>query len=450
MNQPLVQISNLTIGYTSQQGQVMQAVRDVSLTLQRGETLGIVGESGCGKSTLGIALLGYLRGGSSVLGGRVLIDGIDVFGLSQRELERLRGGRVGLVAQNSGRALTPTMRISTQINEALALHTGITGSAAYQRAVELLHQMRLPHPEVLLTRYPHQLSGGQQQRVAIAMALAGEPELLILDELTTGLDVTTQAHILKLLNDVVRASGATLVYISHDLGVIAHVSTRVAVMYAGEVVEYAPAADVFQRPLHPYTRGLLASIPRLQMSQIPRAMPGTPPALSDSRAGCAFTPRCPFATELCKEANPPLEPVASVSPTRHMVRCHHWEHVSTVPAGREPQQNGHAAEQRTSPQPVLDLADVDISYAHMGWLAHLRRRAMPPPTVSNINLTVYKGETLALVGESGSGKSTIVRSIAGLKLPHRGKITFDTNLLLILQESENAPLVLNGRSAITV
>jgi peptide/nickel transport system ATP-binding protein len=424
-NQPFVQISNLTIGYARRHGEQLIAVRDVSLALPRGETLGVVGESGCGKSTLGMAMMGYVRPGSQVLTGNVVIDGSDVFRLTQRELERLRGGRVGMVSQNAGQSLNPTMRVETQLRETLALHAGITGDAATSRALHLLEQMRLPHPDVLLKRYPHELSGGQQQRVAIAMAMAGEPHLLILDELTTGLDVTTQAHILNVLREVVCATATTMIYISHDLGVIAHVSAWVAVMYAGEIVEYAPVNHLFSSPAHPYTRGLLESLPRLAIAGIPSAMPGTPPTLSGARQGCAFTPRCPFASDKCNQANPSLKPTDATT-AQHLVRCHHWARVLAIPLDQALQQGMQQIQQPDgSTQPVIAMTGVDISYERRDWLTRLRRKASAPPTVSNMHITLYKGETLALVGESGSGKSTLLRSIAGLKPPRNGTIIFD-------------------------
>ncbi|NJP07788.1 MAG: ABC transporter ATP-binding protein, partial [Chloroflexaceae bacterium] len=260
MPEPLIQIENLSIGYSTRQGQVRPVVNNVSLTLGRGTTMGLVGESGCGKSTLSMALLAHLRRGSRVLSGRVLVDNIDVFQLEQRALERLRGQRVAFVPQNTSQALTPTIRIGDQAIEALRQHRKLDAATARQRVVDLFGHMRLPQPEAFLSRYPHELSGGQQQRVVIAMALARQPDVLVLDEPTTGLDVTTQAHVITLLTGMIREHGLTMLYVSHDLDVIAQISDQVAVMYAGEAVEVAPVAQLFAQPRHPYTLGLIASL----------------------------------------------------------------------------------------------------------------------------------------------------------------------------------------------
>ncbi|MEM9776771.1 MAG: ABC transporter ATP-binding protein [Chloroflexota bacterium] len=268
MSEKLVDIRNLSIGYTTKYGKLVHVLRDVNVQIAPGETLGLVGESGSGKSTLGQAMMGFLRSGSRVLNGEVYYDGHEMFSLSPKELESIRGRKIALIPQNAGQSLTPTIRIGKQIVEALELNANIKGAEAHDRAVELLGQVRLPTPPEIAMRYPHELSGGQQQRVAVAMALAGGPDMLVLDEPTTGLDVTTQAYLLELLSDVIKEMGTAMMYISHDLGVIARVSDRVCVMYAGEVVEENTARNIFKAPQHTYTQSLLDSIPRLNLDQI--------------------------------------------------------------------------------------------------------------------------------------------------------------------------------------
>ena len=337
MSNCLVDINDLTIGYYTQRGTLVHVLQGVDLQIKPGETLGLVGESGCGKSTLGQAMMGYLRSGSQVLGGGVHFTNQDMFGLSGRQLESIRGRQIALIPQNAGDALTPTMRVDKQIIEAIELNANLSGAAAKERMIELLGQVRLPHPDVMAKRYPHELSGGQQQRVVVAMALAAEPEMLVLDEPTTGLDVTTQAHILNLLRDIVSQMGTAMMYISHDLGVIARVSDRVALMYAGEIVEDATAAEIFRSPAHPYARGLLESIPRLALAGIPNSMPGQPP-IPGTLPGCAFAPRCPFAADFCTNEPPMLE---AIPRTQHLVRCYHWEKVIATDFTHELQQVFH-------------------------------------------------------------------------------------------------------------
>ncbi|MEM7335298.1 MAG: ABC transporter ATP-binding protein, partial [Chloroflexota bacterium] len=269
----LVEIKDLSIGYSTKYGDLVHVLRNVDLEIAAGETLGLVGESGSGKSTLGQAMMGFLRSGSRVLSGEVRFDDMEMFSLSPKKLESIRGRRIAMIPQNAGQALTPTIRVGKQIIEALVLNAGIKGAEAEARAVELLGQVRLPTPKEIATRYPHELSGGQQQRVAVAMAIAGGPDMLVLDEPTTGLDVTTQAYLLELLSDVIKSMGTAMMYISHDLGVIARVSDRVSVMYAGEVVEEDTARNIFKAPQHSYTKALLDSIPRLNLDQIEN--PGT-------------------------------------------------------------------------------------------------------------------------------------------------------------------------------
>ena len=417
---PLLDVRNLGIGFTSRTGRVLPILRNVDLTLAEGETLGLVGESGCGKSTLALAMMGYLKSGLRVLEGESRFRGRNVLDMSARTLEAIRGAELALIPQNAGQSLTPTARVGRQVEESVRLHSDMARERWQDRVIELLAQVRLPHPEALLKRYPHELSGGQQQRVAIAMALAGEPDVLLLDEPTTGLDVTTQAHILELLRDLAAETGTAMVYVSHDLGAIARVSSRIAIMYAGEIVLEGAAQQVLRQPVHPYARGLLASIPRLTEAVVPPSMPGRPPRPGGAGTGCGFAERCALAEQRCRDERPALQATAH----RDLVRCHHFQRVAQLPEQASPRRTGPRGAGPT--HEVLRLADVAISYAKPGIVDQILGRTPDPvPTVDGIDLAVHRGETFALVGESGSGKSTILRSIAGLRPPRRGTITYD-------------------------
>ena len=344
-------------------------------------------------------------------------------------LEDIRGGDLALIPQNAGQALTPTSRVGRQIEESVRLHSALPPERRRERVIELLSQVRLPQPEELLERYPHELSGGQQQRVAIAMALAGEPEVLLLDEPTTGLDVTTQAHVLELLRDLAAETGTAMVYVSHDLGAVARVSDRIAVMYAGEIVLQGPARQVLRNPAHPYARGLLLSIPKLREAVVPSSMPGRPPQPGSVVQGCAFVDRCMMAGQLCRDVSPPLVSTA----TDEVVRCHFHERVENLPPPKPSRREDSRS--RDLSDTVLRLADVSISYAKPGVIDQiLGRQPDVTPTVDDIGLHVARGETLGLVGESGSGKTTILNTIAGLRPPRKGTITFENDVSL------NAPV----------
>jgi peptide/nickel transport system ATP-binding protein len=421
MSDCLVDINDLTIGYYTQRGTLVHVLQGVNLQINPGETLGLVGESGCGKSTLGQAMMGYLRSGSQVLAGTVHFAGQEMFSLTGKELESVRGRQIALIPQNAGDSLTPTLRAGKQITEAIELNANLSGQAANKRMLELLAQVRLPHPEVMADRYPHELSGGQQQRVVVAMALAAEPDMLILDEPTTGLDVTTQAHILNLLRDIVAEMGTAMMYISHDLGVIARVSDRVTLMYAGEIIEDTDVVEMFKAPAHPYARGLLESIPRLTLSGIPNSMPGHPP-IPGTEPGCSFAPRCKFTSDICTAEVPELR---AISETGHSVRCHHWETVLATDFNQELEQVYHTFSHATQDEPAIEISGMAISYYRPKLMERLRNEPEPPATVSDITLSVQRGETLALVGESGSGKTTIVRTLAGLLPAKDGTIKFD-------------------------
>ena len=420
MREPLVQVKNLSIGFTSRAGATLPILRNIDLAIGEGETIGLVGESGCGKSTLALAMMGYLKSGLNVLEGESLFRERNVFAMGQRALEDIRGGELALIPQNAGQSLTPTSRIGRQIDESVKLHTRLVKEQRRERVIELLLQVRLPQPEELLKRYPHELSGGQQQRAAIAMALAGEPDVLLLDEPTTGLDVTTQAHILELLRDLAAETGTAMVYVSHDLGAIARVSDRIAVMYAGELVLEGPARQVLKQPAHPYARGLLLSIPRLKEAVVPASMPGRPPLPGGAGQGCGFADRCPMAEQRCRDKRPTLEPTT----TQEFVRCHFHERVEQLPPPEPPKRPDRSSRDETDS--ILQFNDVAISYAKPGIVDQiLGRQPNVTPTINEIDLTIRQGETFGLVGESGSGKSTILRAIAGLLPPQSGTITYE-------------------------
>lgn len=415
--QPVIEITNLSIGFTGRTGSTLPVLRNVNLSVCRGESVGIVGESGSGKSTLALAAMGYLKPGLRRLGGGVRFEGQDMFALSRPALEAVRGGRLGLIPQNSGQALTPTMRIGRQLHEALRLHSDLPKTGHENRAIDLLGQVRLPDPAAIMSRFPHELSGGQQQRVAIAMALAGEPDALLLDEPTTGLDVTTQAHVLELLRDLAAERRMAMVYVSHDLGVIARTCKRVAIMYAGEIVLEGPSRTVLREPSHPYPRALLASIPRLDDPCLPVALGGRPPMPGRAGPGCAFTERCELAIDRCRAARPELVPVGEDV----LVRCirHHEIHEMKRSEARHAPLLGAMEGGK-----ALEMENLSVSYGSAGLFQGLiGARAAPVPTVEGITLSVERGETLGLVGESGSGKSTILKTIAGLMPPAEGRIS---------------------------
>ncbi|MDE1149256.1 MAG: ABC transporter ATP-binding protein [Azospirillaceae bacterium] len=305
MAEPLFQLSGLTVDFATREGPV-RAVRGVDLAVGRGECLGVVGESGSGKSQLFLAALG-LSAANARVGGSARFDGQELLGLKSSALNRVRGTRIALVFQDGGTALTPHLRIGRQMAEGLVAHRGCSWTDARRRCLDMLSLVRIPDAARRLDQYPHELSGGMRQRVLIAMALLCDPDLLIADEPTTALDVTVQAQVLDLLADLRRDRGMAVVLITHDLGTVAGLCDRVAVMYAGRLVESGPVAALFDAPAHPYTRGLLASVPRLDGADGPLAtIPGQPPDMRTPPLGCAFAPRCAWVGEDCRAAEPPL------------------------------------------------------------------------------------------------------------------------------------------------
>ncbi len=348
----LLEVDDLTTYFFTRDG-VVRAVDGVSFTVRRGEVLAIVGESGCGKSVTSLSIMRLIASPPGrYVKGRVLFEGRDLLQLPEPEMRKIRGDAISMIFQEPMTSLNPVLTIGRQIAEALVLHRGSSREQAAQRTVELLRLVRISEAERRASQYPHELSGGMRPRVMIAMALACEPRLLIADEPTTALDVTIQAQILDLMRELQRKTGAAIVLITHDLGVVAEMAERVVVMYAGRKVEEAPVAELFARPLHPYTRGLLDSIPKLgagsregEAGQRKRLaeIAGTVPSLSEPIVGCAFAPRCSYATSRCHEHSPPLEEKSS----GHFAACWESERLAT------------AADASTKPPRAVGMAAVD-------------------------------------------------------------------------------------------
>jgi oligopeptide/dipeptide ABC transporter ATP-binding protein len=393
MSTPVLEVEGLRVEV---EGRGFDIVDDISFAIGGGEVLGLVGESGSGKSTVGLALLGHTRRGAVVTGGSVRVDGRDILALSEAELRAVRGGTVSYVPQDPASALNPALRIRLQLEEVLDAHGfGDSRAARAERLRETLGEVLLPSDDAFLARYPHQLSGGQQQRVGLAMAFACRPRVIVLDEPTTGLDVTTQAHVLATVRELCRAHGVAALYVSHDLAVVASLADRVAVMYAGRIVENGPERVLFRAAAHPYTRRLIEAIPEISGRHALEGIPGTAPRPGSRPAGCFFAPRCTYAAAACSEVLPPVESVAQ----GHSVRCIRNAEVLAAAAG---ERRAAAA----LPVPEGDSALVRVA-ALDAW--HGERQVL-----FGIELAVQPRQCVALVGESGSGKTTLARCVAGL------------------------------------
>jgi peptide/nickel transport system ATP-binding protein len=415
--QPLVRVDNLSAEF--RRGNTWRrVVSGVDLTISPGEILGLAGESGSGKSTLAYALLGFSRAGGRIADGAVWIGDQEVNRLPARALQEIRGGTIGYVSQHPGAALTRGLRVGTQIRETLRSH-GWNDSDLKARTVEVLEAVGIPDPEAAMHKFPYQFSGGQQQRVAIAMALAGAPSLIVLDEPTTGLDVTTTRRVIELLRTVRSHSKVAMLYVTHDLRVLRRLCDRLAVMHQGALVETGNCEDVIARPSHPYTVELISSVPTISRPLEPVVMTRDEADGGDYRrpGGCTFADRCIGAEARCAEPQT-MQPVTS----GHVVACWKWSQLTDVAAARVadvPVDGGAATNPIESGDPVLTVSSLCCGYdAGRAW----RRRSVD--VVNDVSFDIGEGETVALVGESGAGKSTVARAVAGLHAPSSGSISW--------------------------
>ena len=416
---PVLEIDSLSVEYATDKGAI-RALRDVSLDLDQGETLGIAGESGSGKSTLALAVLQYLSDNGSVVDGEIRFNGRRLSELSKKELRAIRGSEIAHVPQDPGRSLNPSLTVGEQIAETIRLHQDLDKKAVTEAVHSVLRDVDISDPEYNAKRYPHQLSGGMQQRVLIAMALCCNPELLILDEPTTGLDVTTEAKVLQLIESLKAEYETSVMLITHDLSVIAEVADRAAILYAGELMETAPVEALFAEPAHPYTQGLLAAVPTLWDDIKISAVPGSVPDLIDVPNGCVFADRCPFATDECRTGEIPMESVGEPDETDRQARCIRLEAASEEPI----QSAGSRRTEHTPGKPLLEAIQLKKYYDEPSFLDSLRNPDPPVKAVDGVSFTIHESETLALVGESGCGKSTLGRTIFGLLEPTDGSIRY--------------------------
>jgi peptide/nickel transport system ATP-binding protein len=421
---PVLQVNDLAISYETRKGDV-PAVRDVSFDIQRGEAHSIVGESGCGKSTVAFGIVNFLGRNGKIVNGHILFQGQELVGRSQEELRRIRGDQISMVYQDPMQALNPSMRLGDQMSEVLTTHRNMPKEEAEEKCIAMLERVHMPDPANVMRRYPHQISGGQQQRVVVGMALLNGPALLIMDEPTTALDVTVEAAVLDLIAGLQRDFDTAIMYISHNLGVVARVSTKVGVMYAGEMVERASVEDVYLSPYHPYTQGLMRCVPRLGMdkkSSFLYPIRGRVPSPANLPPGCVFEPRCDYAQEECRLRKPELRTIT----VKHWVRCHFAEEIAAqgwTPPEELVAELAARAEGEEAPETILQL-DNAKTYYKVPSKKLIGGEKQYVKAVDDVSLKVRKGETLGVVGESGCGKSTLVKTIIGMEEPTDGQFTF--------------------------
>lgn len=417
---PILEIENLSISFFTRAFEI-PAVMDFSCTVMPGEAMGIVGESGCGKSTVALGIMRDLSNIGKIVGGRIKFQGRDMGEMSEEELRNLRGSKIAMIYQEPMASLNPAMKVGKQLMEVPLIHDKVSKDEAYQRSLEMLRSVRLPDPERIMRSYPHQLSGGQQQRIVIAMALLSKPALLLLDEPTTALDVTVEAGIVDLVKDLSERYGTSMIFVSHNLGLILETCDRITVMYSGEAVETGSVKDVFDRMRHPYTQGLFRSIPLPGADKNRRplvAIPGQLPLPHERPKGCNFAPRCHhFVKGLCDAAEIPMIPVAGHD--NHFSRCVRFNEIdwSKLPEG------AHAPTEPVKPgAPVLQVSDLRKYYRVAANEVFGGGEGRVVKANETISFEAHESETVAIVGESGCGKSTLAKVLLGLETASAGSV----------------------------
>jgi len=435
----ILRVGNLSIDFLLPEGKFF-AVREINFSLAEGEAVGLVGESGSGKSTIALAIMRYLAENAEVPNGRIYYRGKDLLKKDNKEMRRLRGKGIAMIYQDPESSLNPSLKVGKQILETIELHQGIGKDKAWKKAAELLEVVNIPDPISTLRRYPHQLSGGQQQRVLIAMALSSNPDLLILDEPTTALDVTTEATILDLLINLKNRYKLTMLYITHDLGVIAKICDRLNVIYAGEIVESGSVSEVLISPMHPYTECLLSCIPKpsLKQNTLYSIKGGLPNLLNNIPAGCIFSPRCPHAFDECFSKRQGFYE----SNSEHLFACMRYEKHDqkkiTYIQKEEVEPEEKLASIKVDGDTILSLENLKVYYGDSGsWIFARKSEDELIKAVDDVSIEILEGSTLALIGESGCGKTTLGETIVKLHRPFSGKILWKGKNLFELQENES-------------
>lgn len=426
---PLLDVRNLRTEFETDTGTV-RAVDDASFSIQAGERIAIVGESGSGKSAMAMSILRLLAYPGRMVGGEILLNGADIAQLGEKQLNELRGRMVGTVFQDPMSSLDPVMRVSKQMIAPIMRNLGMSRKQAHAEAVDWLRKVGIPDPERRITSFPFEMSGGMRQRVMIAMALSCRPKLLIADEPTTALDVTIQAQIVDIMKALTTEAKTAMMFITHDLGLVARLADRVAVMYAGRIVEFGPVAEIFAAPRHPYTQSLLRTIPSpsaLNTSRLPQ-IPGLPPDMKQAMIGCAFRERCGAATEQCaREA-----PVLSARGQNQVAACWQPDGLDGIALEGETKATPRKTNGPTRERVIVELNNLNKHFTSAALLSRSKRNVIR--AVSGVSLRVREAETLGLVGESGCGKSTLARMLLGLEAPTSGEIFTDGLTQMVFQD----------------